>query len=133
MADREECDHRKHSRRSIRLRDYDYSQPDAYFVTICAKSRKCLFGEIIDGEVRLNEIGVIIRDQWIRSAEVRQEIQIEEFVIMPNHLHGIIIIGNNPVGATGGRPLSPTAKIVSGPGKYSLAALIAGFKSACAR
>ena len=88
------------------MRDYDYSQPGAYFVTICAKSRKCLFGEIIDGEVRLNEIGVIIRDQWIRSAEVRQEIQIEEFVIMPNHLQGIIIIGNNPVGATGGRPFA---------------------------
>jgi hypothetical protein len=106
MADKEKHGHDKHSRRSIRLKDYDYSQQGAYFVTICAKSRRCLFGEIIDGEIRLNEIGVIIRDQWVRSAEVRKEIHIDEFVIMPNHLHGIIVIEDNPVGATGGRPFA---------------------------
>jgi putative transposase len=133
MADKEKRGHDKYSRRSVRLKDYDYSQQGAYFVTICAKSRKCLFGEIIDGEIRLNEIGVTIRDQWVRSTEVRKEIYIDEFVIMPNHLHGIVVIEDNPVGATGGRPVSPKGRIVSGPGKYSLAAFIAGFKSACVR
>ena len=133
MPDKEKYGHGRHGRRSIRLKDYDYSQRGAYFVTICAKDRQCVFGEIMDGEVRLNEIGVIIRDQWVRSAEVREEIHADEFVIMPNHLHGIIFIGDNPVGATGGRPLSPKGRIASGPGKYSLAAFIAGFKSACSR
>jgi putative transposase len=129
MPDREKYRDGRHDRRSIRLKDYDYSQQGAYFVTICAKSRRCLFGEIIDGEIRLNEI----RDQWVRSTEVRKEIYIVEFVIMPNHLHGIVVIEDNPVGATGGRPVSPKGRIVPGPGKYSLAAFIAGFKSACVR
>ena len=81
------------------------------------------FGEIMWR--MLNEIGVIIRDQWVKSAQVRKEIHTDEFVIMPNHLHGIIFIGDNPVGATGGRPLSSEGEIVSGPGKYSLAAVFA--------
>jgi REP element-mobilizing transposase RayT len=104
MPDKEKYGHGRHGRRSIRLKDYDYSQQGAYFVTICTKNRECLFGEIIDGAVRLNEIGVIIRDQWVRSAQVRKEIHTDEFVIMPNHLHGIIFIGDNPVALCLPRP-----------------------------
>jgi REP element-mobilizing transposase RayT len=95
-------DPQKHHRRSIRLKGYDYTQPGAYFVTICAYQRDEIFGAIINGEVRLSALGKIVREEWLRSAEIRKEIQVcgDEFMIMPNHLHGI----NWIVGADGVRP-----------------------------
>lgn len=88
-------------RRSIRLKGYDYSQAGAYFVTICAYRRECLLGEIENGLMRLNEFGEIVASEWIRSAEVRAEIECGEFVVMPNHFHGIVRI----VGAYGNTPI----------------------------
>lgn len=86
----------KHHRRSIRLKGYDYSQEGAYFVTICAKDRACLFGEVQDGEMRLNEAGQMAANDWIVLPERFPTVQIDEFVVMPNHLHGIIILtGHN--------------------------------------
>ena len=82
----------RHRRHSIRLRGYDYAQAGAYFVTICTQDRGCLFGEIVDVEVRPNDIGAIVREEWFRSADIRQEIELlpDEFVVMPNHIHGIV-------------------------------------------
>jgi REP element-mobilizing transposase RayT len=88
-------------RRSLRLKGYDYAQAGAYFVTICAHNRKCLFGEIENGLMRLNEYGDIVASEWLRSVEVRAEIECGEFVVMPNHVHGIVRI----VGAYGNTPL----------------------------
>jgi len=88
-----------HERRSIRLADYDYTNAGAYFLTICAWERECLFGEITDGEMVLNGRGKIVRDEWFLSAVIRKEIILDEFIVMPNHLHGIICI-NGGVGAT---------------------------------
>lgn len=85
-------DRYKHHRRSIRFPGYDYSWPGAYFVTICTYGRDCLFGAVEAGAVRLNEYGVVARDEWLRSAAVRPGIILDAFVIMPNHLHGIIIL-----------------------------------------
>jgi putative transposase len=79
-------------RRSIRLKGIDYTQPGFYFITIVTKNRECLFGEIADGEMRLNEFGMIARAEWLKTAEIRHEIALDEFVIMPNHIHGIIHI-----------------------------------------
>jgi len=81
-------------RRSIRLRGYDYTQPGAYFVTICTHDREHLFGEVIDGEMRVNEFGQIVQEEWFRTAQVRPYVQLQpdEFVVMPNHVHGIIWI-----------------------------------------
>ena len=90
----------EHHRRSIRLKGYDYSQAGAYFVTICAHGRECLFGEIENGFMRLNEYGDIVASEWLRSAEVRSEIECGEFVVMPNHFHGAVYI----VGAYGNTP-----------------------------
>jgi hypothetical protein len=84
----------KHHRRSIRLPGYDYSQPGAYFVTICAYQRQCLFGEIIDGQMRLNQYGAIVADEWQKSSIMRREIELDAWVVMPNHFHGIVIIEN---------------------------------------
>ena len=79
-----------HHRRSIRLQGYNYSQTGIYFVTICTHKRQCLFGEIRNGKMILNQIGKIVAQEWLKSAEIRQEIELDEWIIMPNHLHGIV-------------------------------------------
>jgi REP element-mobilizing transposase RayT len=84
-----------HHRRSIRLRDYDYSQAGAYFVTICAWNRECLFGDIVNGKIQTNEIGATVQGFWNAIPEHFQHIELDEFIIMPNHTHGIIAIANN--------------------------------------
>jgi putative transposase len=96
-----------HHRRSIRLKGYDYTQPGAYFVTICAYQREEIFGEIGNDGMRLSTIGKIVQMEWFHSAEIRKEIRLfdDEFVLMPNHLHGIVwIVENEIVGADGVRP-----------------------------
>jgi putative transposase len=123
-----------HHRRSIRLPGYDYSQSGAYFVTICAYQRQCLFGDVVDGQIILNQYGAIVADEWQKSSVIRREIELDAWVVMPNHFHGIVII-NNPVGANGRSPLhhcyrSPqpgNAPVQMKP--KSLSSLMAGFKS----
>jgi REP element-mobilizing transposase RayT len=89
-------DPEKHHRRSIRLGGYDYTQPGAYFVTVCTQDRECLFGEITDGEMRLNRAGQIVQKTW-NSLPVRfPGILTDMFVAMPNHVHGIIMLGAAP-------------------------------------
>jgi REP element-mobilizing transposase RayT len=85
-------DRHKHHRRSVRLRGYDYSWPGAYYVTICTYGRECVFGAVRRRAVRLNEYGRVARDEWLRSASVRPGIVLDAFVVMPNHVHGIIIL-----------------------------------------
>lgn len=91
-------------RRSIRLKDFDYSRAGGYFVTLVTFRRENLFGEIMEGEMHLNALGRIVRDEWLHSSKIRKEIRLfeDEFVIMPNHIHGIVWI--DPVGADGIRP-----------------------------
>jgi REP element-mobilizing transposase RayT len=89
-------DHDKHHRRSIRLKGYDYSKAGTYFVTICTQNRECLFGDIFDGEICLNDAGCMIQKWWYEAAGKFKNIVLDEFMIMPNHFHGIIAI----VGAT---------------------------------
>ena len=81
-----------HHRRSIRLRGYDYSRPGAYFLTICTHHRECLFGVIADGKMVLNDAGWLVCDEWIKTAKIRDEIQLDKWVVIPNHFHGILII-----------------------------------------
>lgn len=81
-----------HHRKSMRLQGYDYSQEGIYFVTLCVKNRECLFGEIKDGEMILNDFGKIAAEEWINTEKIRDNIRIHEYVVMPNHIHGIIEI-----------------------------------------
>jgi REP element-mobilizing transposase RayT len=74
------------------LKGYDYGSIGAYFVTICTKDREHLFGEVRDGEMVLNELGEIVYHEWIRTSKLRPNIQIGEFMVMPNHFHGIVMI-----------------------------------------
>ena len=83
-----------HHRRSIRLKGYDYSQVGAYFITICCQDRACLFGDVINEEMVLNDAGNIAFNEWLKTAEIRKNISLDVFVIMPNHIHGIIIIND---------------------------------------
>ncbi|MBW6513041.1 MAG: transposase [Desulfuromonadaceae bacterium] len=81
-----------HHRRSIRLRDYDYSRTGAYFVTICAWQRECLFGEVADGMNALSPNGQIVLDVWENLPHHYPHAELDEFVVMPNHVHGIIVL-----------------------------------------
>ncbi len=82
----------RHRRRSLRLRGYDYSSQGAYFVTICTHQRDCLFGRIQNSKTWLNPLGQIAEDCWKQIPAHFPNSELEEFVIMPNHLHGIIAI-----------------------------------------
>lgn len=96
-----------HHRRSIRLKGYDYTQPGGYFVTTCTQDRACLFGEVVDGKMRLNEAGRMVQAVWEEIPVHYAGVAIDAFVVMPNHIHGIVVL----VGATPcGRPLSGQAQ-----------------------
>jgi putative transposase len=85
-------DSQKHHRRSIRVKGYDYSSEGAYYVTIVTQARECLFGEIIDGEMQFNEYGKIVQKRWDEIPIHFPNVELGAFVIMPNHVHGIIFI-----------------------------------------
>ena len=108
-----------HHRRSIRLKDYDYSQAGAYFVTICAWQRECLFGEIVNGEMILNDMGRIVKSVWSGMPEHFASIYLDEYAIMPNHFHGILHINESVevVGAKQGSSALPAFDLRSTKGK----------------
>ena len=115
-----------HHRRSLRIPGYDYSQNGAYFITVCTHNHKCIFGNIIDGEMKLNGFGEIIQTEWEKTVNIRAEIKLGEYVIMPNHFHAIVFITTES--CRGVRPDAPTIRIM-GPKPKSIGALMAGFKS----
>ncbi|ROR02911.1 hypothetical protein EDC27_0153 [Desulfosoma caldarium] len=128
----------RHHRRSIRLKGYDYTLPGAYFVTIVTHDRACLFGQVVNGEMRLNDTGKIAREEWFAAARIRPYIRLDEheFVVMPNHVHGILWIVDT-VGAT--RRVAPTRRVANrvdptrpptGVASHSIGAIIGQFKSA---
>jgi REP element-mobilizing transposase RayT len=154
----------KYQRRSIRLKEYDYTMPGGYFITICTQNRDCLFGDFVrtgnqlnctgctgdriiytgdrpvapiaappakspitpaKSEIILNEFGKIVRDEWLKTVDIRKEIVLDEFVVMPNHFHAIVFdtdisrTGNhinsaggqlNCTGCTGDRPVAPHSR-----------------------
>jgi len=83
-------------RRSIRLKGYDYTQPGAYFITICTANRGCLFGEVVKGNMQLNPLGNIARQCWLAIPDHFPHTALDEFIIMPNHVHGIVWIVEKP-------------------------------------
>jgi REP element-mobilizing transposase RayT len=96
-------DPQRHHRRSIRLPGYDYTQPGAYFVTIVTHERMPLFGDIVDGEMRLNDAGRVAEQCWLDIPSHFPHVALDAFVIMPNHVHGILWIVETPptTGAAG--------------------------------
>ncbi|MDD5455878.1 MAG: hypothetical protein PHV30_02460 [Candidatus Margulisbacteria bacterium] len=84
-----------YNRRSIRLKGYDYTQSGAYFITLCTQDRKHLFGEIVNHEIKLNDLGVIAARCWLEIPVHYPKVQLDEYIIMPNHIHGILIVGES--------------------------------------
>ncbi len=124
---------RSRSRRSIRLPGYDYGQAGVYFVTICAFQQATLFGEITDGAMALNELGKIVSAEWQHVSTVRRNVKLDQFVVMPNHIHGLVIIescinGDNSRNTTGNRTMR-AGTLQSG----SLGAIVGQFKLAVNR
>jgi REP element-mobilizing transposase RayT len=120
------------TRRSIRLPGFDYSQSGAYFVTICTYRRQTIFGWVRKGAVELDALGAIAEEEWLRSVEIRAEIDLDEYVVMPNHLHGIVVI-EKQVGLEQSGVVGPTGRSAlrrCGPVPRSLGAMVAGYKSA---
>ena len=127
-----------HHRRSIRLQEWDYSSPGAYFVTICTYHRECLFGEVADSEMRLSELGQIVNDEWSRTPEVRPYVDLDLFVVMPNHVHVLFWIVDHLTDASDRRGVSlyaPTDELprsFRSPSK-SVGAIVRGYKGAATK
>jgi putative transposase len=95
-------------RHSIRLKGYDYSQAGGYYLTIVSYQREPLFGEILNGEVQINPLGTIVQDCWLEIPTHFPHVVLDAFVVMPNHIHGILFIHN--VNEVGARHVSPLQK-----------------------
>lgn len=93
--------HTFHHRRSIRLKGYDYSADGLYFITICTKDRNHYFGHVVDGKMVLSEKGVIVKNEWLNTINIRRgEVILHEYIVMPNHFHAIIEICRRGVSHT---------------------------------
>jgi REP element-mobilizing transposase RayT len=113
-----------HHRRSVRLKDYDYSQFGSYFVTLCVQGKEFLFGDVKNGTVVLSPIGKIAQEHWMEIPNHFSNVTLDEFIIMPNHLHGIICI--QPVGAQNFVPLRNQFKKII---PKSIGTIIRAYKS----
>jgi len=110
----------KHQRRSIRLKGYDYRQPGAYFLTICTRNRQLLLGEIVEGDMILNEYGQVVAGCWVWLAKQYPYVDLAEWVVMPNHSHSIVILSEIDGSRRGGSRTAPTK---------SLGRLVGAFKT----
>ena len=123
-------DPNKHHRRSIRLKGYDYTQAGAYFVTICTQGRECLFGQVVEGKMRVNPFGEIVVWAWNDLPNHNPHVELDAFVVMPNHVHGIVLIVDDLVGA-GSEP-APTMAMVT-TRRHGLPEIVRQFKTFSAR
>lgn len=118
-----------------RLKDWDYSTPWWYYITICIKDMKYRFGKVENGKMILNNLGNIVEEEWLKTKEIKDNVELDYYVIMPNHLHGILIVKDvetsrrdvSRVIETGQRPVSTQLK------PNSLGSIIVQFKSVCTK
>jgi REP element-mobilizing transposase RayT len=134
-------DPQKHHHRSIRLKEYDYTQPGGYFITIITFQRECLFGEIVNGEMSLSKFGLVAKHQWEKLPKRFPRIEAGAFVVMPNHAHGVIQIVDESRRGTAGNQndqedksfrRAPTHKQFGEPVKGSIPTIVRSYKSAVA-
>ena len=128
----------KHHRRSTRLKGFDYSQPGIYFLTICTYGHVCIFGKINGNKMVLNEFGKIVETEWKKTQRIRDNIQLDAYIIMPDHVHGIIRITDGCVGAHCNVPLqhgnvSPQTEQFGKSTRNSIPTIIKLFKSTATR
>lgn len=122
--------------KSIRLKGYDYSRAGAYFVTMCTHNKEHLFGDVADGNMMLNDFGRMVDAEWLKTIEIRKNVVLDGYVIMPNHFHGIVLITENDSGKA---CLATTEHHVlikmefGKPQSGSLSGIVGSFKSAVSR
>ncbi len=92
MSNEIDLDHVPARRRALRLPGYDYAQAGAYFVTICTRGRVCVLGDVVDGEVRLSELGVMVNSVWSELPRHYAHVRLDAWVVVPNHVHGIVML-----------------------------------------
>ncbi len=126
-----------HHRRSIRLKGYDYTQLGAYYITIVTYQRQHHFGDVINGKMLLNELGQIAYDEWFKTTVLRPYVTLyeDEFVLMPNHVHGIIRIENVDGGDNASivgtrRRRVPTVEQFGKPVSHSIPTIVRAYKTA---
>ena len=117
-----------HYPRSIRLKGYDYAQAGAYFVTICTHRRDCLLGEIVDEEMMLSSYGKVVKTCFEEIPQHFAHTEVDAFVVMPNHLHGIIVVSDRH--QVEAQHAAPLREAVNGPLPGSLSTIVRSFKSA---
>jgi REP element-mobilizing transposase RayT len=120
-------------RQSIRLQQYDYSQAGGYFITICTQNKECMFGEIVDGKMQLNDIGQVVQQCWDDIPVHFPHIELDAFVVMPNHIHGIVVVADNILRrgtACRAQDLNPTMERFRQPVAGSIPTVIRSFKAA---
>ncbi len=127
----------KYRVKTTRLAEYDYSQPGYYFITVCTKDKAHCFGEIVDNKMTLNGVGKIIETCWLEIPKHFDNVSLDEFVIMPNHIHGIIIINEGRMCRDEAMPRlyngeHPQMSAIS-PKPNSLPVIIGSFKSICVK
>ena len=134
---------------SARLKNWDYASCASYFITICTANREHFFGEIIDGKMNLSVLGTVVEQEWIKTIEIRPDMNLSlgDYVVMPNHFHGIIFIGANEFNTNGNLPVigngrdamhdvstingvSTVTEKKFGPQTKNFASIVRGFKSA---
>ncbi|HEY2461109.1 MAG TPA: transposase [Candidatus Acidoferrum sp.] len=128
-------------RRSIRIAGADYTEAGGYFVTICAANRGEIFGKIKDGRIRLSRLGELVRTCWVQIPEHFANVEIKEFVVMPNHLHGIIGLNARSVdglrltarGTVAGNARPKNAERFQKPVEGSIPTIVRAFKAAVTR
>jgi REP element-mobilizing transposase RayT len=121
----------KHRRRSIRIPGFDYASPGAYFVTICVHGGECLLGEVAGGQMRLNRLGRIAQAGWQAIPAHSVHVELDAFVVMPNHVHGIVVITGRGVASPGAG--SRDAMPLQGPATGSLGAIVGNWKAVTTR
>jgi putative transposase len=129
-------DPNKHHRRSIRLPSWDYRWPGTYFVTVCTHRRTPLFGDVVDGRMRVSAFGRVVVEEWYRTEQMRANVALDAFVVMPDHIHGIVIITEASTDArrvTARRDPTRSNRQFGHPQPGSLPTIVGAFKSAATK
>jgi len=122
--------------KSIRLKGYDYSRAGAYFVTICTHNKECLFGDVVNGNLALNDFGRMVDSEWLKTTEIRKNVILDKYIVMPNHFHGMVLITENDSGKAhlATTKCNVSIKMEFGkPKPGSLPVIVGSFKSAVAK
>ena len=123
--------HSEPGRRSTRLKDHDYSTPGAYFITVCTQDRLLLFGRVIDGKMAANRLGSVVEGCWIRLPDHYDNVILDAFVLMPNHIHGVVIIQEERTVVGAG--FKPALSVDVSPKRHALPEIVRAFKTFSAR